>query len=304
MDINQENQEPLLLKTTHEGVLELGEKSINCAILEDGTRVLLQTAVFKAFDRPARGNARLIDVPVFIDAKNLQPFIDESLKEMISPIEFLNKKGKKTKGFNAKMLPLLCKIYLDAREAGVLTTNQLPLARNSEILLLGLANVGIVALVDEATGYQYERDENALQSILKLYIRSEFLKWTSRFPMDFYKELFRLRGWEFDEDSTKRPILVGKLTNALIYEQLPEGVLEELRKKNPKNGNGRRRFKHHQFLTEDVGNPHLEKQLVAVTTLMRISSNWRKFKSNFNRAFPTKAGDQQILFDDIDDDED
>jgi hypothetical protein len=154
--------------------------------------------------------------------------------------------------------------------------------------------VGITALVDEATGYQEERDKQELQRILAAYIAKELLPWTKRFPDEFYENLFRLRGWQYRPLSVRRPLLVGKLTAQLVYEKLPPGVLDELRRVNPVDEETRRRkHKHHQFLTDDIGNPHLQKQLVAVTTLMKVSANWREFKRNFARAFPPTDGIQR-----------
>jgi len=75
-------------------------------VLEDGTRVLTKSAIFKAFGRPSRGNARVINMPVFMDAKNLQPFISAGLADVINQIEYVDKKGAKSFGFNASILPL------------------------------------------------------------------------------------------------------------------------------------------------------------------------------------------------------
>src|SRR6266487_4094688 len=152
-----------------------------------------------------------------------------------------------------------------------------------------------LALVDEATGYQAERDKDELQTILSAYIAPELMPWTRRFPPEFYEQMFRLWGWQYRPLSIKRPRHAGKLTSQLIYEKLPPGVLEELRRKNPPDETGRRKHKHHQFLTDDVGNPHLEKQLAIVTTLMRISPNWRVFMAHFSRAFPSDV--EQLTFD-------
>jgi hypothetical protein len=158
-----------------------------------------------------------------------------------------------------------------------------------------LSRVGVIALVDEATGYQAVRDREELHRILAAYIHDELLPWTKRFPDEFYRELFRLRGWPYNPPSLKRPQLVGKLTNELVYNELPEGVLDDLRKKNPVVArDGRRRYKHHQFLTVDVGNPHLEKQVTAVMTLMRVSPTWSRFKKLFARAFPPKVNQPHL----------
>ncbi len=149
----------------------------------------------------------------------------------------------------------------------------------------GFARVGITALVYEATDYEKIKDRDDLEKILEAYIAKELLPWTKRFPDDFYEQLFRLRGWQYRPISVKRPKYVGKLTNELVYEKLPQGVLIELRSKNPVTPKGYRRYRHFQFLTGDIGNPHLEKQVVSVTTLMKASNNWATFNRLFNRVF-------------------
>jgi hypothetical protein len=95
--------------------------------------------------------------------------------------------------------------------------------------------------------------------------------------------------------SVKRPGYVGTLTNKLVYERLPAGILDELKKINPPNESGNRTHRHHQFLSENIGNPHLEKHIASVTTLMRVSDNWDSFAQIFQKAFPM-SGDQQPLF--------
>lgn len=107
--------------------------------------------------------------------------------------------------------------------------------------------------------------------------------------------MFRLLGWTYNPPQVKKPKLIAKLTDELIYKQLPPGVREELKRKNPPNEKGRRKFKNHQFLTPEIGNGHLEKQIAAVTTLMKASSgNKVLFKMLFQNAFP-KLGQQLSL---------
>jgi len=278
-----------LPKATHQGVLKIGEKEIDCAVLEDGTRAISRNAVFRAFGRTKRGRAkdetRVPNMPSFIDAKNLQPFINNDLEGGLKQMEYLNFSGKPTAGYRAEVIPLMCDLYLSARAQGVLTKSQLPFAAASEILLRSFAKIGIIALIDEATGYQYDRDRKELETILEAYIAKELLPWTKRFPDEFYRQLFRLRGWQYSPLSVKRPKYVGKLTNQLIYQNLPPGVIEELQKKNPTIKPGYRQHRHHQFLTEDIGNPHLERHIASVTALMRASANWRTFERLFQRAF-------------------
>ena len=97
-----------------------------------------------------------------------------------------------------------------------------------------LAHVGIIALVDEATGYQDVRARNALNEILEQFIADELRRWTKLFPDEFYRQMFRLRGWEWKVQSIKqRPGVVGNYTNDLVYQRLAPGVLDELRRKDP-----------------------------------------------------------------------
>lgn len=141
----------------------------------------------------AKDDIRVLNRPAFVDANNLQPFINNDLDVVLNTIEFVSLSDSETEGYNAEILPLLCKLYLDVRDAGKLVTQQMPLARASEILLVSLSKIGITALVDEATGYQYEREKDELQKILKQYISEELLPWQKRFPDIFYRELFRLK---------------------------------------------------------------------------------------------------------------
>ncbi|WP_051240022.1 P63C domain-containing protein [Pontibacillus halophilus] len=203
----------------------------------------------------------------------------------MNPVNYRAKNGREVEGYKANIIPFLCNVYLAARLDGVLTKQQESLAKASEILVRSLSKLGIVALVDEATGYQEERDRSELQKLLSKYISKELLPWTKRFPDEFYKQLFRLRGWDYPTPSSKKPGIVGIYTNKYVYDHLPPGVKEELQKNNPVVAPGRRRWRHHQFLTEDIGNIHLEKHLLKVTTLMQASDNWEEFNKKFNRVF-------------------
>lgn len=221
----------------------------------------------------------------------------EEMKDLFTPIRRIYR-GRVINGFKSDSLTKFCELMLLARERGLLTTErQYIVAEQAKVLSDAFAKIGLVALIDEATGYQKVRPKDELRKLLELYVAPEFLPWTKRFPDEFYRELFRLRGWSYDPMSVKRPILVGKLTDHIIYKRLPTGVLDELKAKNPKTESGYRRKKHHQLLTEDVGHPHLDRQIASTMTLMRISSSWRQFDGHLKRAFPI-SGENLDLFSD------
>ncbi len=278
---------------THSGILEIGNARIQCFVGKDNQgkvrRVISGRSLTSAIGMKGRGPGARRRV-----AKHhkLGPYLpDDLVKAIEEPVEIVGGPGsrrtKPTDGYEATVLHDICQAILDAKDDGALTTAaELRYAQYSEALIRGLAKVGIIALIDEATGYQAERDREELQKLLSMYVNEELRPWVKTFPDDYYRELFRLRGWQYKPLSVKRPQFVGKLTNQIVYERMPPGVLEELEKRNPKNMRGHRTHHHHQHLTEDVGVPHLEKMLTGVTALMRASPNWNMFMRLLNRAYP------------------
>lgn len=213
--------------------------------------------------------------------------MSQDLVELSKPVQYrLPGANHRSAGYRAEILPMVCEVYLDARHERVLLHNQHATARASELLIRGLARVGIIALVDEATGYQEVRARHELQKILEAYVQAEFRPWVQTFPDEFFRQIYRLQGWEFRPGTSKRTPHVGKLIKHYIYEQLPSGVLEELERMNPKNANGHRPRKHHQHLTATTGNVHLDRQISTVTTLMKIARSRGEFEELFDRAFP------------------
>jgi P63C domain len=294
-------KENKILKATHEGKITIGKNELSVAVLEDGTRIITQSAVFKAFGRTKRGRAkddlRVLNRPAFVDAKNLQPFIDEALDNVLTTISYKSINDNNSEGYNAEILPKLCKVYLDARDQKKLVRQQLPLARASEVLLIALSKVGITALVDEATGYQYDREKDELQKILKSYISEELLPWQKKFPDIFYKELFRLNGWDFTvRGIKKRPGVIGKWTKTLIYNELPKGVLDELEKNTPKNEKGHKSAQMHRLLTDDIGNPHLKAQINQMVTLFQLSDDMKHMWQQFEKLKLRQSGQLELPF--------
>lgn len=279
---------------THRGSLPIGDEAIQCFVLDDKTRVISGRSMTKSIGMRGRGSGieRILRQPA------IRKHIDEDLKDSIEqPLQYLPSKTSTapTIGYEATVLLKVAEAVLRARDARDLKTEQeYRYAMAAETLVRAFAAVGIIALVDEATGYQEQRDSDELGKILAAYISPELIPWTKRFPDEFYKQLFRLRQWQYKPMSVARPKAVAQFTSQLIYEKLPEGILDELRKKNPVvDDKGHRAFKHHQLLTEEIGNRHLEMHIAQVVALMRISSNWDSFLRHFRRAFPDRRGVQE-----------
>ena len=279
-------------KATHKGNLEIGERELPCFVLEDGTRVISGRGMTAAIGMRGRGQGVARIVSLLQKKGNVS---SDLLLAIQNPLVFNSGSPVPTQGYEAQILVQLCEAFLDAREAGLLKTSQERRYGDAcFIMTRAFAKVGIIALVDEATGYQEIRDRLALQAILDKFLMKELAAWAKRFPDEFYVQMFRLRDWQWKGMKVNRPQIVGRYTNDLVYERLAPGILEELQARNPKNPRGQRGVRHHQWLTENVGHPALAQHLYALIGFMRVSSTWRQFYHMVERAYP-KRGHNLLL---------
>lgn len=273
--------------------LRIGEVEIECYVLIDGTRVVTQATFLSALGRHRRAKGyreRNVELPPILQGKAIAPYIPSTIFDKAKPITFALPQGGRASGYNAELLPEVCEVYLRAREAGALTAAQERTAMQAEIIMRGLATVGIIALVDEVTGYEGIRARDALATILEEFIAKEIQAYVQTFPPDFYGEMFRLRGLPFPVETVHKPKYFGHLTNQVVYERLAPGVLAELKKANPTDANGQRKRKHFQHLTTNMGYPKLREHLGSVVTLMKISNDWDDFMVKLDQIHP-RVGD-------------
>jgi len=295
-----------ILKAEYKGEVIVGDMIMPCAVLEDGTRVISENAILSNFG--ATGGRSLIlrekmeqisggPVPMFLASKALEPFMGKVFSNTdLEPIKYLNN-NKRMIGYPADILPKVCDIWLMARENNTLQISQLATAQKAEILMRGLAHIGITALVDEATGYQYKRDKNDLQVILGAYISEEVAKWQLTFTEEFYDQIFRLWKQTYNKAKPKqsRPAFFGTLTNKYIYKPIQSGVVLDEIKQKASDDNNKARF--HQYLTEDIGKKHLVKQITEVTVLMSICDDKNQFIELFKKKYDKNY--QLSLFGDL-----
>lgn len=265
------------VKALYQGALPIGNTELDCAILDDheNTRVINMTSVFKAFGRIPRSNNRLINIPAFMDAKSLQPYIDQELKALIKPLEYSDD-NKIFMGYNALILPALCEMYLKARREGALTAKQMHLAETAEILQSSFAKVGMIALIDEATGFQRDRKHDALRLLLSKYIAEGLQKWIHTFPDSFFLELDRLYGNE-PTTSRSRPQYYGHFINKYVYDPIEHGYIKNKLNELNITKDGKRRAKFHQWLSNE-GRTILIHQIGRVQMMMEMCKNIDQFK--------------------------
>lgn len=281
--------------------LQLGELSIPCYVLEDGTRVFSGRGIQKILGSTATSGKWL---EKFVNSDEISPYlavkktgISSVLDKLSSPIKFYRPSAggsqSETYGYEVTLLIDICDAIISSSETGKF--NDESIIKNANIIIRAVAKVGIIALVDEATGYDKEkkRAKDELQKFLTQFLSDEASKWVKTFEDSFFEMIYKMRGWNWNM-TNKRPGVVGQWINNIVYERIAPLTLSSLNDKNPKNEKGYRKDKHHQFFTEDIGKPKLKEYLASVEALGRASNyNWDIFMELLDRAFPKQP--QKII---------
>ncbi|MFL0671613.1 MAG: P63C domain-containing protein [Erythrobacter sp.] len=261
------------------GILAIGEIQIPCYVLEDGTRVIHQRGMVSALGMSRGGSSRGGGdrLAHFVGQKTLSPFVSSALEAVTKePLVFRTDRGAMAYGYDATVLADICEAVLEARKQGALSKQQTHIADKAELLVRAFARVGIVALVDEATGFQRDRGHDALRLLLEQYIADGLQKWIHTFPDSFFAELDRLYD-NAPTTSRSRPQYYGKFINKYVYDPIEHGYMKaELDKLNITD-EGKRRARFHQWLT-DEGRTILTRQIGKVEGIMEMCEHIEQFK--------------------------
>lgn len=293
------------LKATHTGELSIGDISIPCHVLEDGSRVISGRGMQNSlgFSRSASGLA----LTQLVDNK-LKQFLSAAVIEQLKKPMIFDRVGgggsaPETYGFDATILIDLSDALIEARKIeGFLNKTQKTYAEFAEVIIRSVAKVGIIALIDEATGYQEARGKDALQEYLNKILSKELAAWAKKFPDEFYENIYKLRGWQWQGMTVNRYSVVAHYTNDLVYERMAPGLLKELQERSPKKNTGERPNKLHQWLNTDIGNPMLAQHLHTIINFQRLAIvngySWEKFIKTIDQVMPKKGTTLELVLPD------
>jgi hypothetical protein len=236
-----------------------------------------------------------VNLPAFLTAKNLKPFIPSDLSVTSTQVEFKTLGGVRAFGYAADLLPRVCGVFLDAQAAHALIPRlQGHIAERALILIRGFANVGIRALIDEATGFQYDRPKRDLEEYLSKFLSESLRRWVRSFPGDYFKHLCRLKGVELRPDM-KLPQYFGHITNDLVYRRIAPGLLRAIKERRRERGNQSNKL--HWWTSEDLGRPELLLHLGTVVGLMKLHTDYDAFYKQLDTIAPIYP-DNPTLWDD------
>lgn len=270
------------------GSLQIGDISIDCYVLKDRRRLIHKRAMARAIGLKSEGGNALMKT---LSRKSLGSVIPPELREKIDkPIVFKPLSGDPAHGYEATILIDLCVALAEGRNQ--LHPTQRFLADQAEIIIRAAARLGIIALVDEATGFIEDKRKDEYRELWLGFIRDEYRKWDVEFPDDLFDVFYKVYGLKRrNPQSTKHPKFFGKLIRKYIYEPLAASngaILKELDSKNPVvYSNGGRKYKLFQYLSNEVGMPALRSQIWQTVAIGRLSSNRDQFNRNFYKAFPS-----------------
>lgn len=296
----ERHRAPAIPSATHKGILKIADMEIPCFVLDDGRRVISGRGMTAAIGMKGRGQG----IARIRGLKAVKTYENKELSVAIeNPIKFLGGSPRinaTSDGFEAGVLQDLCEAILQSRDAGLLSTEQeLRYAQFADTLIRSFARVGIIALVDEATGYQGERPQDALQTYLEALIQKDLAVWVKKFPDEFYENIYKLKGWVWPGMSKNRFSVVAKYTTDLVYDRMAHGLTKSLIEKSPMNAAGYRPNKLHQWLTADIGDPLLAAHMQSLLTLQRFAIasgwGWNRFVKAVDQVMPKKGQTLELM---------
>jgi hypothetical protein len=277
------------VRASHFGTVRFGNIEVGAVVLTDGTRGYVRNQVAKALGLHEKNAGNRF-------RQFLADFAPKSLSQLEkfgSPILLPN--GRRALFFPAGGITRVASGVINAALNGRLHNARQGTVPFCEAILAALAETGEVALIDEATGFQHNREHDALQKLLDKLLREKSATWERRFHPDYYSAIFRLFGWKYAGHRRNPGHVVGAITLRWVYGVvMPAELMEEVR--------ARKAFseKHHQWLS-DRGLKNLETQVHAVTAIARSSNSYRDFNARCEAAFG--GGALQLgLLSDIEDD--
>lgn len=284
--------EPAMPIARWRGTLNIVGLEVPCYVLDTGEKIIGRTSATELLTGIKGGGA----LEKYLGVKALEPFINSDLVlERMVPFRLLEVEGleRAVKGLPADLMIEVCQGFVAALQSSFdpnspfpkMTDRQREMAIKASMFLSACAKIGLEALIDEATGYQYERAEDALQVKLRAFIADELRAWEKTFPDELWTEFGRLTGWSGSLHS--RPKWWGKLVIEMIYDTLDEDVADYLKNNKPPPG-----VRWHRQLTENIGVRALVSRCYEVIGMSKTCVNMRELRDKVAQHY----GRQMVQF--------
>jgi hypothetical protein len=265
------------------GMLTIGNVEIPVYVLDDGRRLVSRTGATTVLTGGKGGG----NLESYVQVRALEPYMPLNLNQRMIDFTIPEVANKSVKGMDAETFLEVCGGYVRAMQDGKLTDVQIGIAMRAAMFVAACSKVGLIALIDEATGYQYRRADEELQLKLRLFLLEEMRKWERTFPNELWEQFGRLTNWKGAVH--QRPKYWGKLVMELIYEYLDPDVAEWLRENAPKPKHGKN---YHQWLTSQYGLKKLVEHIWKVVGIASTCGDIDELKNRMEELYGKKPGFQ------------
>lgn len=277
--------------------------NIDCVNALQGKRVvrlISMSSFFKIVGVSPRANGVIDSFVKLLNHPGVRSSRSDAILEKLRHGSIV-KDGRREEMFvDYRIVTDFCRLMLFLRRTKRISGAYLDYAANCEQFMLGLAEVGLAAMIDEATGYDKIKQKNEYQELFKEFIREEHSNWVKEFPNEFFDQLYRV--YHCEKKGQNHPSFFAHVITKYVYWPLADShgaILEQLKDKDPIVSRNGRRYKLHQFLSDEIGKSALRMHIGSVVTLLTLSADKGAFQRNFKKRYP-KAGDQmEFDFDDV-----
>lgn len=232
-------------------------------------------------------------LPEYLSSPLLKDFISSDLKEKLdSAVSYIATNGKYSQGIEATVLPLICDVYYKASIKHKDNEGLKKAGETAYKIILAFSQYGVLKYVEQITGYRYTDEDIIIAKQLKEWgVSPTIVDWGKEFQTEFYRHIYRLKGWDFNPKTVKKPQVIGTYTNKYIYSYLPADVFSWIKENTPKSKAGNKTARYFQSLDDKKGKEIFRNQLVSVTTLLKISKSWADFENKMMELFGQTAID-------------
>lgn len=259
---------------------------------EDRTHLFSERSLANAFgfkgsatywEKRKKGAAVL---PSYLSNSALKDYITADLiDKLAAAVPYLSTSKVVATGVEATALPLICDVFVKAGNDNPQNEALVIAGKRAYAIILAFSQYGVLKWVEQITGYRYTDEDTQIVKSLKEYgVSPTIIEWQKEFQTDFYRHIYRLKGWPFNPNTVKRPQVIGTYTNQYVYNYLPKDVFAWIKENTPKSKSGNKTARYFQSLDDNKGKELLRNQLVSVTTLLKLSRSWQEFKDFFARS--------------------
>jgi hypothetical protein len=267
---------------------------------EDRTHLFSESSLAKAFgfkgsatywEKRKKGTAVL---PSYLSNSALKDYITADLiDKLATAVPYLSTSKVVSTGIEATALPLICDVFVRAGNDNPDNEALVTAGKRAYAIILAFSQFGVLKWVEQITGYRYTDEDTQIVKSLKEYgVSPTIVEWQREFQSEFYRHIYRLKGWPYNPNTTARPQVIGTYTNQYVYNYLPKDVFAWIKENTPKSKAGNKTAKYFQSLDDKIGKEKLRNQMVSVTMLLKLSRSWLEFKQYFARSL----GQTQIDF--------